>query len=640
MAATAPLRRCDAHQAEAGWGCTVCERLLCPDCAAEKFVPPVTLVTCGLCGELAEVLHRPRAEVSGSFTQRVPLAFAFPFRIEGLPLWLGLTLCHFVFSYLGGLGALVSFALILSMLFSLVRATSREGDALETTQFVDFFTSVAAPLIRYQVLLAPVWAGVILAWQGFPRAGLAVASLSLLWVPTTFIGAAMNARLVDLLNPMRVLNATRLIGADYFVYLGALLGATLLFVGVLVLGVAIDSINVPFVGQLLKSALLLYPLIAAARLAGYVALFHPDSFGAGEEQSSQQPALGDTKPRGAPFERAEETVKRSYAPIEFDDAPTAEEVALRAAKAELARAAPVRRESLDAAALPSVVEHVTAQLRGAITRGDAATALEVFHAQGASCVDAMTAEELSWVGESAAAQHDYDSALLALEHAAKRETPPEALGRTWVLLARLLSEKLGRRDEGRAWMERVVTQLPGTKAAASPCEAGRGLGRGASEVLPETPGEHLRDTFGVIDVYPVARVEEVDRHVAVAGHLHRLRAREIFGAIHLRARADDEVKACAFSALRRCLQHRPAVELKIVIQQRLDARQRQPQYEAFVALHQVHAQPGRQHLRFTVRLDLAHEVVTLRPRASERLEHGQHAHRRFTPARVEPRAGR
>ena len=54
---------------------------------------------------------------------------------------------------------------------------------------------------------------------------------------------------------------------------------------------------------------------------------------------------------------------------------------------------------------------------------------------------------------------------MALEHAAKKDAPPDAKGKAWVMLARLLGEKLERRDEAAAWMRRVVEELPGTSAA-------------------------------------------------------------------------------------------------------------------------------------------------------------------------------
>jgi TolA-binding protein len=92
-------------------------------------------------------------------------------------------------------------------------------------------------------------------------------------------------------------------------------------------------------------------------------------------------------------------------------------------------------------------------------------ALDAFRATGLICVDLLNVDELLWIGQVAGARIDYESALLALENAVKKDAAPEAKGKAWVMLGRLLGEKLNRRDEATALMKRVISELPGTSAA-------------------------------------------------------------------------------------------------------------------------------------------------------------------------------
>src|SRR5689334_9821812 len=92
--------QCQRHRAAAGWECTVCHEQLCPDCAAVKSIPPITMLTCGLCGEVAEPLLRKKSE-SATLAERLPGIFLYPFRGEALPAWLGISLFLWAFSFLG-----------------------------------------------------------------------------------------------------------------------------------------------------------------------------------------------------------------------------------------------------------------------------------------------------------------------------------------------------------------------------------------------------------------------------------------------------------------------------------------------------------------------------------------------------------
>lgn len=69
------------------------------------------------------------------------------------------------------------------------------------------------------------------------------------------------------------------------------------------------------------------------------------------------------------------------------------------------------------------------------------------------------------MGQAATSHIDYESAELAFIKACERAGGPEAVGRARVLLARLLGERLNRRDEAQEWMRRILSEQAGTSAA-------------------------------------------------------------------------------------------------------------------------------------------------------------------------------
>lgn len=457
--------RCEAHQALAGWECTACHRALCPDCAATKYVPPVSLTVCALCGELAEPLLRLRRDTQ-SFAQRVPGAFFFPLRGEGPAVWLGLSMVLWLFGFFGALGMVLAWTAILGSVFGLVTSTARGHDRLELSDFTEPLESILLPVGRFGVAMLPAWGGAVLVgWLGKPWMWWLVWLVTLAWTPTSFIGAASGASVLHLLNPLRVLGVSARIGRDFGVYVAALSLATLAWLFAVVTGLVIRDALPPFIGSALGALVAVYPAVVIGRIAGLVMLVHGTAFGM-DTLDEHETVLGDAQPRG------EVPQKRSLAAhlptaIELPEpaAPVLPTPASRFDALEFRGEAPPPPAALDAALLPSHGEQTAAQLRTAMQRGDTDAALDIFRAAGLSCVELLTSTELLWLGQTAGARIDYESSLLALEAAAKKEAPAEERGRAWVMLGRLLAEKLSRRDEGEAWMQRVRAELPNTAAA-------------------------------------------------------------------------------------------------------------------------------------------------------------------------------
>ena len=96
-------------------------------------------------------------------------------------------------------------------------------------------------------------------------------------------------------------------------------------------------------------------------------------------------------------------------------------------------------------------------------KGDGAEAIRQWEEAG-RLVPELTVGELSWLGRSAASQQQDQVALAAFE-AASWAGGGADVASARVMLARLLAERLGRFDEGRRWMQRVVDESPDTEAA-------------------------------------------------------------------------------------------------------------------------------------------------------------------------------
>ncbi len=468
---TLPLR-CERHGAAAGWQCTICHQPLCPDCTATKIISPVTMLACGRCGEMAEPLLRKKSE-SATLAQRLPGAFLFPFRGEGLPAWLGLSMFLWLFSFGGVMGSLIGWGVVVASLFGLTRSTARGGDHIELSDYQDPLTSIALPLVRFFLVMFPAWGGALVAnHYGIPKLHWVALAVTVLWSPTAYIGAAAGASLVHMLNPVQVLGATARIGKDFGVYLAGIIAVGVTMLLSLPLALLVNEyVVLPVLGGVATQMVLVFGPFVGARVAGLVLMLHGPVFGWGEEFDLWEPVLGDAVPRGQLPVR-ESTLPRhlpSTIELEPEQAPELQQRPAfdRFAALEINPDAerPPDVAPLDVALLPSFSEQSAVSIRAAMAAGKAEVALDGFRSTGLAAAEQLSFDELLWLGQTAASHIDYESAELAFGRAAERTAPHEALGRARVMLARLLAERLDRRDDAAVWMRRIVSEHPGTPAA-------------------------------------------------------------------------------------------------------------------------------------------------------------------------------
>lgn len=199
---------------------------------------------------------------------------------------------------------------------------------------------------------------------------------------------------------------------------------------------------------------------------------HGSTFSDDGDLDSYEPILKDTKPRGVMPEKERTLPKHLPSAIELEPeqpkvaspAPRADRFAAIEANPNAAK--PTDVAPLDVSLLPSHEEQSAADIRKAIQAHKTDQAVDGFRATGLLSADKLTFHELVWLGQAAASLIDYESAELAFRKASERKAPPEQLGRARVMLARLLAERLNRKPEAKALLERVVAEQPGTPAAA------------------------------------------------------------------------------------------------------------------------------------------------------------------------------
>src|SRR5438128_223980 len=117
---------CAQHPVPAGWQCTVCKRLLCPDCTATKIVGATgtELELCTVCGELAAPLKISRSQ-SRSFLRRLLSVPSYVLAKGNLLMVVAIALAFTLARYYLVPGYVLTLASGWSTLFVLVRSSAR-----------------------------------------------------------------------------------------------------------------------------------------------------------------------------------------------------------------------------------------------------------------------------------------------------------------------------------------------------------------------------------------------------------------------------------------------------------------------------------------------------------------------------------
>jgi hypothetical protein len=269
---------------------------------------------------------------------------------------------------------------------------------------------------------------------------------------------------------VRVLGTSARLGKDFGVYVAGLVAVSFAMLLSVPIALVFSLVPVPVFSGVLAQVVLLYAPLVGARVAGQVLMLHGPAFGWGEEVDSYEPVLPGVEPRGLPPEPTRSLPKHLPDAIELEPEPApAPPPAQRGDRFAAIEVNPDAEApaaaTFDVALLPSHGAQSASEIRKSIAARRTDAALDGFRATGLSAAEALSFDELLWLGQTAAQHIDYESAELAFSRAAERKAPAEALGRARVMLARLLAERMNRKADATSWMKRIVAEHAGTSAA-------------------------------------------------------------------------------------------------------------------------------------------------------------------------------
>ncbi len=363
--------------------------------------------------------------------------------------WAGVTLAAFGATFVC-FGRWVALAVVVVTAFALVRSASRGVETIDF-QFTNIADDLAMPTLRFVLAMSPIWAPAYFLRDQLPHwAELLIDVVAIVWAPFSFIGAATHSPILAVLNPLVMASVVRQVGRDAVTYI---ITSWLLMVAGVGLAAAAAVLMVSSLPLLLKPllalALVLWPVVTYARLAGLVVQLHPEPFG-GVAEDGYEPVLGETRPRGKWVERAATAPTASAAPGGYQgSSPSA---AFSVSSSSGIRGAPV---SVEPAVDP----------RAQFLQALASKNVDVLAAAAKAPPLDLSIKEYLAAGRLLAAHQRNTEAEPLLERAAGCQGEPVEQAEARVIWARFLAERAGAPDMAKEWFTHVVNNFPQTAAA-------------------------------------------------------------------------------------------------------------------------------------------------------------------------------
>ena len=460
-AAGQPVSRCSSHpNARAAWRCSSCNKLLCPDCAADASQANVKLVACLHCGSIAEQLQVQRS-VRG-WPAMLPTFAKSVLSLQGFGQYLVIAaiMCFgmaiALFPFFGSIMAMVViYGAWGGYLFSVLRAASGgEHDLPSLRDIGSSAGELIATTFRLALATAIVWVPLLVIFYNQTASGayqiglvgmsnwsnpvvLLVQLFAVVYIPAAFVLAAMADSALDVINPLSVLAVIARVPGRYFsmalfcavLYaLNKLLefGLWMVFLRFLMSG------RVGFLGGLMLVFIILALLMALptliALVLGRFMYQNAETFGLAAASTVSQAAMPGAFPRGSLPE-----------PDQATQAPVA--------------AAPV---ALELESTPSEV------LLGALKSGHDGMALDAYRrlVAGGQSPQLHPEQELllSQILDNGG---DTMGAVHALRRAAQTDLRGPMASRALYLAASLLIDKAGAAAEGQTLLRYLVDNYPG-----------------------------------------------------------------------------------------------------------------------------------------------------------------------------------
>ena len=434
------------HNARAAWRCTKCGADLCPGCAAEDSVHGAKIVRCATCGGVAEVLM-VRKEIVPYWGMFGPFLKAI-FSMEGLLQFLGLAVILYLVGHIPLIGGILYGGVWVSYYFLVILKASTGVTKLpRPADFTDFIDDMVLPLVRFilasLILVVPTYL-YVRSQIGFlnlmmnPRDALAdpvlllIIGLSVIYFPAAIITAAIARSTVAMLNPAVILGIILRIPGHYFltVLVWVIMNvADFWLMGLLAPVLARFYVSV-LTPVLLTAISLIIPILTAFVL-GWLIYQNGEVLGLSRGRDLMVPEVPGATPRGtlpAPQEQQAESRPEPVAPI-----PLEPEAQVDPAQALLA--------ALDKGDNPGAIDAYQ-KLQTAGLKPELPPELEL-----------RLANILEREGLSLDAAH-------ACRRAADRELQGPLATRAIFTAARLLIERVGEVEQGKAMYRYLIENYP------------------------------------------------------------------------------------------------------------------------------------------------------------------------------------
>ena len=272
-----------------------------------------TIPVCVHCGGLAAQLTRRRR--IKDFLSALPIFVKSFFTMDGVASLVGLGVFSYVFGSFGGLLAMIAWAVVVTYVFSVIRAASQGSERLpEPADFTDLF-SLVFPVIRFILALSYLWLpatlyiSYVVTWQSVYWDGpmqlftdpvlLTLVIAGIVYFPIAVVVAAISDSMLAVLD-LRI--GFRIIARLPLQYAGAVATCAVFLVigGIYRLwaGIAVALIPVPFIPAIVaESTGVVFTLIPAWILGRFIYQNH-EHFGIMLAGADEEPEWPDAVPRG------------------------------------------------------------------------------------------------------------------------------------------------------------------------------------------------------------------------------------------------------------------------------------------------------------------------------------------------------
>jgi hypothetical protein len=457
------VTRCTQHpNARAAWRCTRCGADLCPQCAAEDVIHGGKIVRCAKCSGVAEVLMVRKEIVPywgmfGGFLKAI-------FSSGGLLQLIVLALILYLVSWIPLIGAILYGCVWVSYYFLVIGgAASGQVKLPLPGGFSDFIEDMILPLVRFILATLILWVPTFLYVRsriGFfallvnPAGALAdpvlilIMALSVVYFPGAIITAAITRSTLAMLNPLVILGIILRIPGHYF--LTVLVWGIMNVVDVWLMGhlaPVFFRIHIAVVAPVLFIAVSLIVPILTAFVLGWLIYQNGEVLGFTRSRDLLVPEVPGAVPRGVLPPQEEPRYESKPEPVE--PIPLEPEPDLDPAQA----------------------------LESSLKKGDDSAARDAYrNLQAAGHAPDLPPElELRLANILERGGHSLDAAH-ACRRAAQKDLKGPLAARAIFTAARLLVERAGEAEQGKAMYRYLVENYPDDPLARRAQEMLRRLG--------------------------------------------------------------------------------------------------------------------------------------------------------------------